>query len=212
MKRILFTLSLVFLVSVLFAQERTVSKIGEANALTELKTLYTYTGTSSDILIPTTTDTIDLIFEYRGKNLIKKISVKSRFDMRTTADTTVSVSVFGKEFSDDPTYVQIIGATISDPVITNNVVQVLTSDYTESVASYTTVGTAFTIKQDTIGFKYYPADSLKVPAITFTNSAQTVTPFDKTYRFYRIRYILSGNDSVGTGVKLDEVEFKIYTE
>lgn len=210
MKRILFTLSLVFLVSVLFAQERTVNKIGDANALTELKTLYTYTGTASDVLIPTTTDTIDLVLEYRGKNLIKKISVKSRFDMRTTADTTVIVSVFGKEFADDPTYVQIIGATTSSVVTTNNVIQVLASDYTETVASYTSATTAFNaiVSQETTT----NSDTIAYPIITNTMAAQTVTPFDKTYRFYRIRYILIGNDSVGTGVKLDEIEFKIYTE
>jgi hypothetical protein len=43
------------------------------------------------------------------------------------------------------------------------------------------------------------------------NVAHNHTPFDQTYRYYRIRYILQGNDSVGTGIKIDEVEFKLYT-
>lgn len=192
------------------AQERTVSKIGSTNALTEAKTLYTYTGVAADTLKATNQDTIDLVLEYRGTKMIKKITVKSRFDTIAGADTTVSISVFGKEFSDDPDYVQIIGATLSDAVAANNTVKVFSSDYTGTIAAYNSTVAAHNIPftNPTAG----TTDTLEVPSFVVANAAQTFTPFDKTYRFYRIRYILSGDDAVGTGVKLDEVEFKIYTE
>ena len=38
----------------------------------------------------------------------------------------------------------------------------------------------------------------------------TVTPVDYSYRFIRVRYIIQGDDSVGDGIKLDEVELKLF--
>jgi hypothetical protein len=67
----------------------------------------------------------------------------------------------------------------------------------------------------------YPADSISVPSYTiaipadtleFPEQSITIADTDITYRFYRVRYIIQGDDSVGTGIKIDEVEFKIYTE
>lgn len=196
MKKLFILLALIpFFISVI-AQERVVNKTGPTNALTELKTMFVYTGVAADVLTPTTTDTIDLVFEYRGTKLIKKITVKSRFDVVLGADTTVSISVFGKEFADDPDYVQVIPATLSAEVLANNTVKVLSSDpYGTNAAFDATLKQIVAANNDTIS---YPV--------------QTFTPFDKTYRFYRVRYIISGDDKVGTGVKLDEVEFKIYTE
>jgi hypothetical protein len=210
MKKLFILLALIPFFMGVVAQERTVTKIGSTNALTETKTLYTYTGVAADTLKPTTQDTIDFVLEYRGTKMIKKITVKSRFDVILGADTTVTVSVFGKEFLDDPTYVEIIAATASGVVAANNTVQVLSSDYTLSYGAYNS-----TVAAHNIPFANptaATADTLKVPSHIIANAAQTVTPFDKTYRFYRVRYILTGNDSVGTGVKLDEIEFKIYTE
>lgn len=179
-----------FVALALNAQERTVNlelKVGE--------TYKKYTGTTSDILIPTTTDTIDVVIAYQSTGYVKKIAVKTRFDKRTTADTTVSVSVFGKEFSDDDTYVQVIAAATSSAVTTDNVIQVLVSDPYETNAGYVGI-----IRQHNSQLN---TDTLTVPS-------HVITEFDKSYRYYRIRYILSGDDSVGTGIKIDEIEFKIY--
>lgn len=196
MKKLFILLALIPFFMSLNAQERTISKIGSTNALSESKTLYTYTAVSADTLTATNQDTIDLVLEYRGVKMIKKITVKSRFDVVLGADTTVSISVFGKEFADDPDYVQVIPATLSAVIAANNTVKVLSSDpYGTNAAFDATLKQVVAANNDTIS---YPV--------------QTFTPFDKTYRFYRVRYILTGNDSVGTGVKLDEVEFKIYTE
>ena len=163
------------------AQERTVNiTVPSGN------TYHVYTGTASDVLIPTTCDTIDLIFWFRVDEYVQKVAVKTRFDMRTTADTTVATTVSGKEFADHATYVDVIASSVSSAVTANNTVQVLVSDPYTVEAAYT-----------------FGADSI--------TAAHNHTPFDQTYRYYRIRYILQGNDSVGTGIKIDEVEFKLYT-
>ena len=167
------------------AQERTVNiTVPSGN------TYHLYTGTASDVLIPTTTDTIDLIFWFRVDEYVQKVAVKTRFDMRTTADTTVATTVSGKEFADHTTYVDVIASSVSSAVTANNTVQVLVSDPYTVEAQYVT-------GRVTLG------DTVNV--------AHNNTPFDQTYRYYRVRYILQGNDSVGTGIKIDEVEFKLYT-
>jgi hypothetical protein len=191
MKKLFLFFAILVSFSAAFAQERTVNVTIPVN-----NTYYKYTAVAADVLVPTTTDTIDVVFAYQGSGYVKKMTIKSRFDMRTTADTTVAVSVFGKEFNDDGTYVQVIPSTVSSAVTSNNVVQVLASDYTETVGTYNAIlQQVTTTNTDTIVF-----------------AAQTITPLDKSYRYYRVRYILSGNDSVGTGVKLDEIEIKFYTE
>lgn len=219
MRNLILLLFALVTVTTAIAQERTVSI-----TMPTSNTYYKYTGTASDVLIPTTCDTIDVVIQYQGSGYVKKIAVKNRYDMRSTADTTVEVSVFGKEFSDDGTYVSIIASTASSVVTSNNVVQVLTSDYTEVTASHTEVTTqssptiaaynavlsqAVIANVDTIAV---PQQTITLVAQTNTVAAQTNTPPDKSYRYYRVRFILSGNDSVGTGVKLDELEFKLYTE
>ena len=154
-------------------------------------TYYRYTGVASDLLVPTTSDTIDLIFMFRVHGYVEKVAVKTRFDMITAADTTIKVTVSGKEFADHATYTEVIAETLSSPVTTNNIVQVLTCDPYDVEAQY-------------VAGRVTGGDTVNV--------AHNITPFDKSYRYYRIRYILQGNDLTGTGVKLDEVEIKLYTD
>lgn len=220
MKKLIFLLIALVTAAVAIAQERVVSV-----TMPTSNTYIKYTGTASDVLVTSTKDTIDVVFQYQGPGFVKKIALKSRFDMNSTADTTVLVSVFGKEFYDDGTYVQVIASTASAEITSNNVVQVLANDYTETIASHTEVTT-----QSTPTIAAYTAllsqglsanmDTLSVPqqtitlvAQTNTVAAQTTTPFDKSYRYFRVRYILAGdNTATGTGVKLDEIELKLYTE
>lgn len=189
------------------AQERTVTKQMSKNT-----TYYEYTGTAADTLVSTNQDTIDFVLEYRNSSHVKKLSIKSKFDLIGLADTTVAVSVFGREFEDDATWVQVIASTVSDDVNADNTVQVLSSDYTETYGSYVSTVAAHILASDTTGFSGYPADSIFVPSYAITNAAQTVTPLDKSYRQYRIRYIIQGSSDLGSGVKIDEIEFKVYTD
>jgi hypothetical protein len=138
----------------------------------------TYYASVSDTLKPTNQDTMDLIFQYRGNDYVKKISLRSRFDKITGADTTVKVSVDGKEFLDDAgSWTAIVTSSTSSAVTTNDVIQVLNSDWSET-----------------------------------TTGAVLAPTVDKTYQWYRVRYIIAGNDIVGTGVKLDEVQLVLYVE
>jgi len=190
MKKFILSLLASLVVIASYSQERTITK-----TMAEGATYYKYTGVAADTLKPTNQDTIDFVLVYSG-NYVNKLAVKTRFDTIAGADTTVSTSVFGKEFSDDDTYVQIIGATTSSAVTANNTVQVLASDL------YATVAAA----QD------YIYQEINTNQDTVVVAERTITPFDKSYRYYRIRYILSGNDHVGTGIKIDEIEVKFYTE
>lgn len=176
------------------------------------ETYHYYGGSSADTLIATNQDTLDIVVKYMGGGYIRKVAVKSRFDVIAGADTTVSVSVFGKEFEDDATWVEVIAATNTSAVTANNTVQILTSDWTETVAQYTSTIAAHNMVADTTGFQNYPADTIAVAAQTITNAAQTLTPLDKSYRYFRVRYIINGDDSVGTGILLDDFEFKVYTD
>lgn len=204
MKKLFIILFLGLISLTVFSQERTVTKL-----LGKGDTYYKYTGVTLDALVPTTRDTIDIIFQVRVDERIEKIEVKSRFDMLTTADTTVKVSVFGRNFTDD-TYTSMIASTTSDAVTTDNVIQVLTGGYTEShvTAAYNLTEAAYNMTSDTATFKYYPADTIAVAShiIAAAEATTTVTPVDYSFRFIRVRYIISGNDITGTGIQIDEVE------
>lgn len=208
MKKIFVIFSLLVFALAVFSQERTV----ELAPIKKGETYKKYSGVAADTLVATNQDTIDVVFEYNGPGYVKKVALKSRFDLIDGADTTVSVSLFGKEFADDATYVQIIGATATDDINADNAVQILTSDWTESVASYNITLPALTLLTDTTGLMGYPADSIVSNAATIVAAAQTITPPDKSYRYYRARYILTAASGAGAGVKLDEIELKLYTE
>ena len=191
MKKLIFIFGLLALVAMIActpkevtAQERTVTVNDKLpNGVYYAK----YTGTAADTLKATNQDTIDVVFYYQSPQYVHKIAVKTRFNIIVGADTTVSTSVFGKEFSDDATYVSVIAAATSSAVTANNTVQILTVDPYFTEAAYT-----------------FGADSV--------TAAHVITPFDYTYRYYRVRYILQGNDAVGTGIKIDEIEFRLYIE
>lgn len=184
MKKLFIFFGLILFAVVAMAQERTVNL-----TLTTGNYYYKYTGVAADTLKPTNQDTIDVVFYYTSPQYVKKVSVKTRFDIIAGADTTVSTSVYGKEFSDDATYVSVIGASTSSAVTANNTVQILTCDPYLTEAQYITG---------------------RITGGDTVNVAHAITPFDFSYRYFRVRYILQGNDAVGTGIKIDEIEFRIY--
>lgn len=153
-------------------------------------TYYNYTGSAADTLTATNQDTIDVIFWFRIDEYVEKVAVKTRYDLIVGADTTVALTVAGKEFSDHTTYVDVVASALSSAVSTNNIIQVSVSDPYIVEASYMT----------------------DVGANDSTNVQHNHTPFDKTYRYYRLRYILQGDDAVGTGVLIDDIEIKLYTD
>lgn len=223
MKKLFTFILIVFVALAINAQERTVNMLYFDRGLTDVHySYYSYTGTSSDVLIPTTRDTIDIPFDTK-KPVGFNYNVICSFSARAGVDTIVYIKVLGKNsLNEDYTEIQFDSSavvTVAGIVKTLNSVKTATiASYTSTDASHANVGTAFTIKQDTAGFKYYPADSLKVPTITFTeaqhvitNATQTITyNGKKEYRYILVRLILPYNDSVGTGVNVDEVELKLW--
>ena len=190
MKKYLILLAFCFVALISYSQDKTVSL-----TIANEGTYIVHSNPGADTLSGTQ-DTIDFVFKYKAEGFVKKMAVKIRYDLISGVDTTVHASLFGKEFFDDPTWVSIIASTTSSVVSVNNTMQILTSDYTETTAS------AVDFLQQT----------LVATKDTLTVAARINTPIDQSYRFYRLRLIVAGDDSVGKGIKVDEVELKLYTE
>jgi len=183
MRKLILTIGLIFVVLFAFSQDRTVTKMLDKGA-----TYYKYTGVAADTLGPVDQDTVDVVFQVRVDPLITKVEVKTKFDLVDGADTTVAITVQGKNFADD-SYTDIISSTLSDEINADNTVKVLTAAYSETIASYTST---------------FAADS------TTTYSEQTITPVDYSYRYIKCRYIIQGTSDAGSGVKIDEIELKLF--
>ena len=195
MKRfvLLFVLILVALIGT--AQERTVDTMTfDRNPNGKNYTYYSYTGTSSDILLPTTRDTILVPFDTKKPSAYEYDFIM-KYDPYTTADTTVTVKVVGRNSTNESW--TVIQTDVSSAVTTDGVVQSISSGKTASIAAYTML-------TDTTGLAGYPADSISVPA-------QTITYTDKIrYRYIGAMLILTGDDSVGTGIELKQLELKLW--
>lgn len=150
------------------------------------ETYYLYNGVAADTLTANQ-DSIDFVLAYRGHDYVQKIAVKIKYDLRSTADTAVNLGLSGAEFSDHTTYTTIIAAADGNDINANNTVDVITSDPYTVEAAYT-----------------FGADSI--------TAAHNHTPFDKSYRYYRLRLIYTGASGGGTGVSIDDIEFKFYTD
>lgn len=176
------------------AQDKTVTRYLKSGFYYDL-----YNGTSArgDTLTPNQ-DSISYVFVYQSPERISKVAVKVKFDLRSGADTTVNYQLDGKAFNDVSSYTSIISATTGADVNANNTVYNFEKDYTETVS-------AFVALTDTTGLSGYPADSISFPA-------QTITPIDLSYRYFQVMLVLQGTSSAGTGLVVDEIEFKIYVE
>lgn len=190
-------LSLIFLVVVAMAgiaQERTVPTSGymtfDRSESGRYFSKWEYTGTTSDYLVPTTMDTID--FNYDTKR-----SAPYSFDLVnvlapiTGADTTVTIQVLGRN---------------SDYEDWGLITSTLTAVVDAQIVSSINWGKTGTIAAHNIPFANSTAetaDTLKVPA-------QTITLNNVTKQYLKVRLILTGDDSVGTGVKVVKQELKLW--
>jgi len=189
MKKILLIIGLFAFILQGFSQETTVS-------ITMKNGVYYYEYKTDVDLVKTTNDTVDYVFQYQSPEFVKKVAIQIEMD---TGDVPVGAeniawSLFGKEFENDDTWVEIIASTNSADVTSDGIQLTLTSDYTETIASYVLT-----------------SDSTAEHA-TWTAAAQTITPFDKTYRYFRLRGILEQTASATEGITVDNVEFKLYID
>lgn len=177
------------------AQERTVTMMSfDRGVLDKNYSYYDYTGDATyDILIPTTRDTIDIPFDTKKANSFN-YNVICSFSARAGDDTVVYIKILGRNsLNEDYTEIQFDSSAV---VTVAGIVKTLNSTKTASIASAVDI-----IKQH----------SSTLNTDTITTAVRTITFSDKKeYRYITVRLILPYNDSVGTGVKVDEVELKLW--
>jgi hypothetical protein len=177
---------------------------GEKDAVT-----WNYTGVAADTL---TVNQDTILYNITiNKAVPMNYYIKIGLDTIAGVDTICKVNINGRMFDDEAwTLIETVNTSAISGEI-NTVIESMTDpDYTYTIASHTILGTAFTATQDTATFSTYPADSIKFPAITFTEAAQTLTPVPSIkpcWRQLQVEIILLGDDSVGEGIKLKDIRW-----
>jgi hypothetical protein len=181
MKKIFLLLLLACLSLVGYSQERTVLlNDGKVFDLSVSKE-YNYGGTSSDYLIPTTRDTIDFVMKVANWGP-GGTHFYATFKLApiSGADTTVRIVVLYKH--DEGESYSTLKSTVTGAAVTSTVY-------------YTSTSIGSINSSDTTGLKYYT--SFKPNPLLM-------------YKYINFRLILLGNDSVGTGIKVQRVTIQFY--
>lgn len=181
MKKIFSILFLTALILTAVAQERTVLLNDGKTFDLSLSKEYNYTGTGSDYLIPTTRDTIDFVMKVANWGP-GGTHFYATFKLAPIAgaDTTVRIVVLYKH--DEGESYSTLKATATGSAVTTTVY-------------YTSTSIGNINSSDTTGMKYYT--SFKPNPLLL-------------YKYINFRLILLGNDSVGTGVKVQRVTLQFY--
>jgi hypothetical protein len=164
-----------------FAQERTVLLNDGKTFDLSVSKEYNYLGTGSDRFLPTTRDTIDFVLKVSNWSGATHFYATFKLSPIAGADTTVRIIVLYK--NDEGESYKTLKATATGAAIT------ATSYYTS-----TSLGVINSV--DTAGFKYYTSNRPN-PILC--------------YKYINFRLVLLGNDSVGTGIKLDRLSLQFYT-
>jgi hypothetical protein len=179
------------------AQERTLTQYNFPKS----QTYYKYTAVAADTLIATNQDTIDIPV-YINKDFPVQWYANFQLDTIAGADTTVIVKVLGKVFADE-----------SWTDITNNTSSAVSAqiDHAISLITNPSLSIAIPSYSDSIDFTFN-ADSTNVGYLTTDARTLTVTQTYTAsyYRYLLFRLIISGDDATGTGVKLEEMELKLW--
>lgn len=191
MKKLISLFVLLFIVLGAIAQERTVTSglVLDRDAAKGKYSYINYEGGSSDRLIYTTRDTIDYVFQVK-KTRMFDVSAGVTFSPILGADTTVTIAILGRNSTNDSW--NAITSGLSAVVTTDDVFKEVTtfSSYHEKA----TIDTLLT------------SGALAADAFYVTNVVYSAVG----YRYINIRLILTGDDSVGTGIQVDNVELKTY--
>lgn len=189
---------------------------------------WTFTGAATDLLIETTSDTIDVRFQVK-KYRPYTIKTITEFDPILGADTTVAVQILGRN-SENESYTTITSTTssavASDETITS-LNSATSSTFAVSIASTvdTLINGTNTLTVDTSLIGYVDNSTLDsiplqwtvTPSLDtsyITRAAQTITLAETAtlceYRYITVRYIISGDDATGTGIELKQLEIKLF--
>lgn len=201
MKKILFLICFLLVGLGSIAQERTVV-LNSGNYI-DLNTTkwYAYNGTTSDYLIPTTRDTIDFVLLVKNQTSLP-LNFYASITMAPIAgaDTTVAITVQQKMF-ENGTYTDLIASAltsaITTTVITNKTTLGVTVQDTRTTASAVDLFRGSNIKNN---------DTLTVASRVQTIQLNPLL----FYRYLKFRLILSGNDHVGTGIKVTRFEINFF--
>ena len=150
-----------------------------------------YTGLSTDLLVSTTSDTIQIRYHVK-KHVPYTAKVMSKFNPIAGADTTVAITLYGRN-STDESWTSLVTGT-SDVVDADGVTKTISSSSTMTVAAFDVPFTnpaAGTV------------DTLEYPVQTYTYSFLE-------YSYLLVQYVISGDDSVGTGIELVRSELKLF--
>jgi len=203
MKRILIGLIIMIFGLSLYAQDREVEKSMKSNYVR-----HTYNGVAADSLT-VNQDTLDIIFVTAFANSIRSIHISSKFDLLSTTDTIVKISILGEGY-DTEGYSTLLAESNSAEITADNQYVFNNAVMTEGIASYT-IATLL----DTTA--YFPAaatsnDSTQIYSGTNTVAAQTITPVSFDYKRIVVRFIYpSAGDYTGSGVDLDELKIRFWT-
>lgn len=194
MKKFLSLILLIVVAMIGIAQERSVPTSGymtfDRNESGRYFSKWEYTGTSSDHLIPTTRDTIDFNYDTK-RSAPYSFDLINVFDTIARADTTVVIQVLGRN------------SVYEDwGLITTTTTAVVGAQLVSSI-NYGKTGTIAAYNIPFANPAEATADTLKVPA-------QTITFNNVTDQFIKVRLIISGDDSVGTGIKVVKQELKLW--
>lgn len=201
MRKFIITLILTFVVLAGFTQIRTINDdyVLKPDVTSPRSVTLSYTGVAADTL---TSNQDTLLYNITiNKAVPMNYYIKIGLDTIAGADTTCTVNINGRMFDDESW--TLIETTTTSAVggEVNTVIESMTdADYTASL-----VTASYIALTDTTGLLGYPADSIVIPQ---TTGALTLTPSIKPcYRQLQVEIIINGDDSVGTGIKLEDIEW-----
>jgi hypothetical protein len=187
MKKVLFLIGLVFV----FLNGMTQRAVLNLNAG---KTFEEYDGVAADTIHGTTT-----ITKYIHVNVDYLYYFNIEVDVDSIVDGgSATLALYGSD-AIAGTYTQIGSTQTWDIADTEG----KTFWFNNRVQTTTNVTAAYTIKQDTATFKYYPADSIKVPAVT-----TTVTFTENGVMWKYLKVLITGVGAT-TEISLDAIRVKI---
>lgn len=198
MKKILFVLTLIFVFVLSQAQERT-KDLGIVDLSQTHKVAYN--GTTADYLLPTTRDSIyyTVTITNQGNGPLHFYAVITLAPI-AGADTTVAITVQGKKFSNE-SYSDIIASALTS-VVSAEQLNVKTSLGLIAERTSTTAAAVDLFRGTIIANN----DTITVAQRIET----TVVNTSLYYSYLRFMLILTGNDSVGTGIKVKRIEIQFY--
>ena len=199
MKKLIIFLLVAFLGFATFAQEIERPSSSEYNIFSKNTqkinySYWDYEGISTDLLIPTTSDTLHIRYHVK-KHRPYTVKIMSKFDPISGADTIVYINLLGRN-STDENWTSIL--TDSTAVIDADGVTKTISSLMSPTITIGAFDVPFTNPTSAT------ADTLEFPEQTYTYTSPYLE-----YRYLLVEYILAGDDSIGTGVELKRSEIKI---